>query len=103
LKKPTGSVRFLSLKPKKPNRIEPKLKKSRNKTEPNRKNQAKTEPNRKTRAKPEKTEPNRFELVFVLKKPNRIEIGRFEPVSVFFFNFGLVTFFRKKKTEPNRK
>ena len=39
-----------------------------------------------------KTEPNRFEPVFVLK--NRTEPDRFEPVSVFFLNnFGLVIFF----------
>jgi hypothetical protein len=63
LKNPAGSVRFRFYKPKT------------EKTEPN--------PNRK---KPEsnwqKTESNRFELVFVLK--NRTETGQFEPISVFF-------------------
>jgi hypothetical protein len=44
----------------------------------------------KNRVKPEKpsqtgkTKQNRFEPVFVLKKPNRTETGRFKPVSVFF-------------------
>jgi hypothetical protein len=49
-KKPAGSIRFYKPKTEKTNRIGPKLKK--------------TEPN-------QKTEPNRFEPVFVLKKPNR--------------------------------
>jgi hypothetical protein len=46
----------------------------------------------KNRVKPEKpsqtgkTKKNRFEPVFVLKKPNRTETGRFKPVSVFFLN-----------------
>jgi hypothetical protein len=85
---------------KKPNR---NRQKTRKKTEPNR---AKTEPNRKNRenrAKIGKTEPNRFEPVFALKKPNRTETGQFDPVSVFFFKkkkFGLVTFFDKNRTEP---
>jgi hypothetical protein len=52
LKKPTGSVRFFKsgTEPKKPE-----------KTEPNRKNRAKPKTNQA------KTEPNRFEQVFVLK------------------------------------
>jgi hypothetical protein len=85
---------------KKPNR---NRQKTRKKTEPNR---AKTEPNRKNRenrAKIGKTEPNRFEPVFALKKPNRTETGQFDPVSVFFSkkkNFDLVTFFDKNRTEP---
>ena len=125
MKKPTGSVLFRFFKPgtgkTEPNRTEKKPEKNRAKTEPNQKNRAKTEPNRaktepnqKNRAKPEKTkpnraktgktEPNRFEPVFSLK--NRTETGRFEPVSVFFFlkkNFGLITFFDKNRTEPNRE
>jgi hypothetical protein len=49
-----------------------------------RKNQLEIE---KTKLKPsqtEKTEPNRFEVVFVLKKANRIEADRFKSVLVFF-------------------
>ena len=74
------------------------------------KNRAKPSQNRakpkKTESKLKKTEPNRFEPVFALKKPNRTETGRFDPVSVrirFFFqkkNFGLVIFFDKNRTEP---
>jgi hypothetical protein len=56
----------------------------------------------KNRVKPEKpsqtgkTKQNQFEPVFVLKKPNRTETGRFKPVSVFFFKsvwlfFGIKT------------
>jgi len=105
LKKPAGSVRFrfYNQKTKKtePNRNRKKIGK---KTEPNRK---KPSQNRENRAKTGKTEPNRFEPVFALKKPNRTETGRFDPVSVR-FRF----FFQKKisvwllfliKTEPNRK
>jgi hypothetical protein len=40
---------------------------------------------KKNRAKPKKTDPSRFEPVFVLK--NRTETGRFEPVSVRFWFF----------------
>ena len=90
MKKPAGSFRFRFY---------------------NRKNQTETEkkPEKKTEPKPSqigKTEPNRFEPVFALK--NRTETGRFDPVSVrfrFFFQkkFGLVTFFDKNRTEPNRK
>jgi len=64
LKKRVGSVRFgfgfISKKPKKPNRTETdkKLEKNRAKTGKNRANTG-------------KTEPNRFEPVFALKKPNR--------------------------------
>jgi len=48
-----------------------------------------------------KTEPNWFEPVFVLKKPNRTKTGQFEPVSVFFkISIWLLFFFIK--TEPNR-
>ena len=67
LKKLIGSVRFYKLETEK---TEPN---------PNKKNRKKTEPNRK------KTKPNRFEPVIVLKKLNRTETGRFEPVSFFFF------------------
>jgi hypothetical protein len=45
-------------------------------------NQIQTE---KTGKKPElnqKTDPNRFEHIFVLKKPNQTETGLFEPVFV---------------------
>jgi hypothetical protein len=78
LKKPTGSVQFQFYKPE-TEKIE---------LNPNRK---KNEPSRKKPSQTEKTEPNQFEPVFVLKKPNRTETGRFEPVSVF-FKIGLVTF-----------
>ena len=116
MKKPTGSVRFRFFKPgtgkTEPNRTEKKPGKKPSQTEPKPSQTEKTEPNRKNRAKPEKiepnrkTEPNRFEPVFSLK--NRTETGRFEPVSVrfrFFFKkkFGLVTFFDKNRTEPNRE
>jgi hypothetical protein len=87
LKKPAGSVWFRFYK---------------QKTNQNRqKTRKKTEPNRKNRAKTGKTEPNRFEPVFALKKPNRTETGRFDPVSVFFQKkkFDLVTFFNKNRTE----
>lgn len=86
MKKPTGSVqyRFYKLKTEK--------------TE-----QKKTEPNRKNRVKTEKTKINQAKPVwtgFFPKKPNLTEIGRFKPVSVFFFNFSLVIFFDKNRTEP---
>jgi hypothetical protein len=81
LKKPTGLVRFRFYKPK---TVKTKL----NRTQ-----------TRKTRAKPEKTESNRFELVFVLK--NQTETGRFEPVSVFLKKIGLIIFFIK--TKSNKK
>jgi hypothetical protein len=57
LKKPTGSIRFLSLKRKKPNRTQIG----------------------KNERKPSQTSLNRFS-----KKPNRTKTGRFELVSVFF-------------------
>jgi uncharacterized Rmd1/YagE family protein len=75
---PFGSG-FISLKPEK------------TKPTKNRKNRiksGKTEPNQKNRAKP----------VFVRK--NQTETDQFESVSVFFFKFGLVTFFYKNRTEP---
>jgi len=79
---------FISLKLKKPNRIQTE------KTEPNRKKTSQTE-------KPSKAG-------FCPKKPNRTETGRFEPVLVFFLNFGLVIVFDKNRTElkiitPNSK
>jgi len=89
LKKPTGSVWFWFYK------LETE------KTEPNRTQTEKNRAKQKKQSQAEKTKPNRFEPVFVLNKPNITETGRFEPVSVFFLNFGLVTFFIK--TEPNRK
>jgi hypothetical protein len=95
LKKPAGSVRFRFYKQKtEPNR-------NRQKTEKKPSQTGKIEPNRKNRAKTEKTKPNRFEPVFALKKPNRTETGRFDPVSVFFQKkkFDLVTFFNKNRTE----
>jgi hypothetical protein len=78
LKKPTGSVRFWFFKPR-----TKKTKPNRTRTETNRE---KNEPNRKNRAKPKKpsqtkkTEPNRFEPVFVLKnrtEPKSIGLNRF--------------------------
>jgi hypothetical protein len=65
---------FYKQKTKKPNRTE---------TEKNRAKPEKPSQNRENRAKTGKTEPNRFEPVFTLK-PNRTEIGRFDPVSVWF-------------------
>jgi hypothetical protein len=98
LKKLAGLVRFQFYKQKT------------EKTEPNRNRQKtgkKPSQTGKTEPKPEKTEktePNRSEPVFSLKKPNRTETGRFDPVSVFFFKkknrFG---YFFLIKTEPNRK
>jgi hypothetical protein len=75
LKKLTGSVRFWFYKP--------ETEKNQKKTESNQKNRAKPEI---TEPKPSPIEPNRFELVFVLK--NRTEPGQFEPLSIrlrFFF------------------
>jgi hypothetical protein len=79
LKKPAGLVwfRFYKQKTKKiePNRIQ---------TE---KNQKKTKPKPRKLSQTGKTEPKRFEPVFVLKnrnEPNRTETGRFEPVLVRF-------------------
>jgi hypothetical protein len=78
LKKPTGSVRFRFFKPR-----TKKTKPNRTRTETNRE---KNEPNRKNRAKPKKpsqtkkTEPNRFEPVFVLKnrtEPKSVGLNRF--------------------------
>jgi hypothetical protein len=67
----------------------------------------KTEKSRKPRKliQTEKTEPNRFEPVLVLKnKPNRTKTGRFDPVSVrfrFFLKKNLIWlfFFYKNQTE----
>jgi hypothetical protein len=106
LKKPTGSVRFRFYKSEtektEPNPSWKKTKPNRKKTESNRKKPSKTE------LKPsqtEKTEPNRFEQIFVLKNRNRIETGsndRFRFGSVFLKNtkFSLINFLIK--TEPNR-
>jgi hypothetical protein len=70
LKKPTGSIRFLSLKRKKPNRTQIG----------------------KNERKPSQTSLNRFS-----KKPNRTKTGLFELVSVFFKKkFNLITFFLYK-------
>ena len=103
MKKPTGSVRFF-----KPGTGKTEPEKNRKKTEPNRKNRAKTESNQKNRAKPEKTEPNRFEPVFSLKnrtEPKPVGLNRFRFGFGFFFKkkFGLVIFFDKNRTEPNRE
>jgi hypothetical protein len=108
LKKPAGSVRFgfgfISKKPKKPNRTEPKPTKNRKK---NRAKPEKPSQNRENRAKTGKTEPNRFEPVFALKnrtEPKPVGLTRFWFGFGFFFqkkiNFGLVTFFYKNRTEP---
>jgi hypothetical protein len=82
--KKTDRFGFISLKSKKPNR---------KKTESNRnKNRVKL----KKPSQNEKTKPNQFELVFLLK--NRTKIDRFEPVLIFkffLFNFFLI------KTESN--
>ena len=92
LKKPAGSVRFRFYKQKtEPNQNRQKTEKKPSQTEPKPSQTGKIEPNRKNRAKTEKTKPNRFEPVFALKKPNRTETGRFDPVSVRF------RFFFKKK------
>jgi len=97
LKKSAGSVRFWFYN-QKTEKTEPNPTKNRKKQSQT----GKTEPNRKNRAKTGKNEPNRFEPAFALKKPNRTETGRFDPVSVFFQkkNFSLVTFFDKNRTEP---
>jgi len=125
LKKPAGSVRFRFYNQKtektEPNRNRQKTKKKpsqnrakpekpiQNRAKPKKPSQNRKQPsqNRENRAKTGKTKPNRFEPVFALKKPNRTETGRFDPVLVwfrFFFqkkkNFGLVTFFDKNRTEP---
>jgi hypothetical protein len=97
LKKPTGSVRFRFIKPG-TGKTEPK------KTEPNRKNRAKPSQNRAKPKKPSQTG-------FCSKKPNRTEpkpvgLNRFRFGFGFFFKkkkFGLVTFFDKNRTEPNRE
>jgi hypothetical protein len=86
----TGSIRF----------YKPETKES----EPN-PNQAKP---KKTEPKPsqtEKTEPNRFELVFVLKnqtEPKLVGLNRFRFAFGVLKKISLVTFFFIK-TEPNRK
>jgi hypothetical protein len=89
LKKPTGSVRFRFYKP--------KTKKT--ELNPNRKKPSQTG---KKPSQTEKTEPNRFELVFVLK--NRTEP---KPVSVWFFFFKKnsiwLFFLNKNQAKPNRK
>ena len=86
MKKPTGSVRFRFYKPEtekiEPNRIKPKQKKARKKL-----------------SQTGKTEPNRFELVFVLKnqiEPNPVGLNRF-----WFFKKKLIWlyFFDKNQTE----
>jgi hypothetical protein len=71
LKKPTGSVRFRFYKPET----------EKTESNPNRKNQANPKKLSKIEKNSAKTEPNRFEPVFILK--NQTETGRFEPVSVF--------------------
>jgi hypothetical protein len=71
LKKLIGSVRFRFYKPK----------------------NKKTKPNRTQTKKTGKNERNRSEPVFILKKSNRTETGRFESVSVFFEKFQFNYFF----------
>jgi hypothetical protein len=104
LKKPTGSVRFRFFKP-------GTGKTELNRTEPE-KNRAKPKKPSQTEPKPSqtgKTEPNRFEPVFSLKnrtEPKPVGLNRFRFGFGFFFkkkNFGLVTFFDKNRTEPNRE
>ena len=102
LKKQAGSVwfgfGFISKKLKKPNRT----RKNRKKTELNRAKPKKPSHTEKNRAKTGKTEPNRFELVFALKKPNRTETGWFDPVSVFLknkFRFGYFFLIKPNRTE----
>ena len=84
LKKPTGSVRFRFFKPRtkktKPNRTRTET--NREKNEPNRKNRAKPKKTSQTEkpSQTKKTEPNRFEPVFVLKnrtEPKSIGLNRF--------------------------
>ena len=111
------------IKPRKPEKKQPK-KPNRKKTRLNRLNFLKNRPVRfgfitkklkkpnrtetdkkpeKNRAKPENPSQNRFEPVFSLKKANRTETGRFDPISVFFSKqkkFNLITFFDKNRTEP---
>jgi len=72
---------FISLKPKKPNQTEPKLKKIRKKPSQNRK---KTEPNRKKLSQNKKKRAKPVWIGFCPKKPNRTETGRYELVSVRF-------------------
>jgi len=120
LKKPAGSVRFRFYNQKtektEPNRNRQKTEKkpSQNRAKPEKPIQNRAKPkkpsqNRENRAKTGKTEPNRFEPVFALKKPNQTEpkpvgLTRFLFGFGFFFqkkkNFGLVTFFDKNRTEP---
>ena len=95
---------FISLKPKKPNQTQ-----TGKKTEPNRKKTSQIEKPSKT----EKIEPNRVKTKsnrknqakpiwtgFCLKKPNRTETGRFEPVSVLKKNSVWLLFFNKNQIEP---
>jgi hypothetical protein len=92
LKKPADSIRFWFYKPKtektesNPNRKKPE------------KNRAKPEKNRVKPSQTEKTEPNRFESVFVLKNqttPKPVGLNRFQFGFSFFKKkyFGLVTLF----------
>jgi hypothetical protein len=82
-----------------------KLKKpNRNRTEKTGKKPSQTGKTESNRKKPSQTEPNRFEPVFLLKnrtgpKPVGLNWFRF----FFFINFGLIIFFDKNKTKPNRK
>jgi len=87
----------------KPNRTQ--TKKTRKKPSQTGKKRAKTESNQKIepnqKVKPEKTEPNRFEPVFIQKtEPNRIETDRFESVSIFFNSVWLFFFI---KIKPNKR
>jgi hypothetical protein len=99
LKKPAGSVWFYNQKTEKtePNRNRQKTEKNRAKPEKPIQNRAKLKKpsqNRENRAKTGKTEPNRFEPVFALKKPNQTEP---KPVGLTRFWFGFGFFFKKKK------
>ena len=99
MKKPASSVRFRFYKQK-------TEKTESNRTETDKKPE-KTEPNQKNRAKTKKTEPNRFEPVFAIKKPNRNRSvwPGFGSVSVFFSKKKKISVWLLLliKTEPNRK
>jgi hypothetical protein len=106
---------FISLKPKKPNRTEPKQKKTGKKTKQNRKKPSKTELNQKNRAKssqnwakpkkPSQTRKNQAKPVRTCFCSKKIKPNRNRSVWTgfgFFFKFSLVAFFYIK-TKPNRK
>ena len=101
MKKPTSSVRFrfykLETKKTESNWTESKPKKPKKKPSQTGKKTSQTEPKPeklsqtgKNWVNPEKTEPDWFEPVFILKnqtEPNQIETGRFKPILVYFLKF----------------